>query len=63
MGTLMPTTMDSFRGREYNVFLRKFGVQGMQESLQFAVDASLDNFGGEIRWIGEKRTRLAARCI
>ena len=36
---------DGFVSRkEYNVFLRKFGVQGMQESLQFAVDASLDNF-------------------
>lgn len=36
---------DGFVSRkEYNVFLRKFGVQGMTESLQFAVDASLDNF-------------------
>ena len=36
---------DGFVSRkEYNVFLRKVRRQGMQESLQFAVDASLDNF-------------------
>lgn len=30
--------------KEYNRFLRKYGIEGMRQGLQSAVDASLDNF-------------------